>query len=203
MQITKAQYLSSAVHIEDCPKPVLPEYAFIGRSNVGKSSLINMLTGNRSLAHISSTPGKTKTINHFIVNDSWYIADLPGYGYAKVSQTERAKWEKMVKSYFLKRENLACVFVLFDIRINPQQNDMDFIEWLGRSGVPFVIIFTKADKITQREREISVKIYKDKILEKWEEVPLLFITSSEKKLGRDAVLEFIEQVNRDFKKPAI
>lgn len=199
MQVTKAEYLSSAVNIEDCPKPIYPEYAFIGRSNVGKSSLINMLTDNRSLAHISSTPGKTKTINHFLINGAWYIADLPGYGYARVSQKERAKWEKMIRHYFSKRENLACVFVLFDIRVSPQKNDMEFIEWLGKNGVPFVIIFTKADKITQREREVSVKVYKEKILERWEELPQLFITSAEKKLGRDAVLDFIESVNSDFR----
>lgn len=198
MQVHKAEYLSSAVKLEDCPKPVHPEYAFIGRSNVGKSSLINMLTDNKSLAHISSTPGKTKTINHFLIDDRWFIADLPGYGYARVSQVERAKWEKMIRNYFSKRENLACVFVLLDIRVSPQKNDMEFIEWLGKNGVPFVIVFTKADKISQREREVSVKVYKTRILESWEEVPQLFITSAEKKLGRDAMLEFIDSVNKQL-----
>lgn len=200
MQVTKAVFVSSVVKTEECPKPIFPEYAFIGRSNVGKSSLINMLTGNRSLAKTSSTPGKTKTINHFLVNDSWYIADLPGYGYAKVSQAERRKWENMIRNYFHHRENLSCVMVLMDIRVKPQENDMEFIAWLGKNGIPFVIIFTKADKINQREREVSVKAYKDRILEEWEEVPQLFLTSAEKKTGKENLLEFIDAVNQEFKK---
>jgi GTP-binding protein len=199
MEVTKAVYISTVVSVEECPKGPFPEYAFIGRSNVGKSSLINMLTNNKYLAHTSQTPGKTKTINHFLINDSWYIADLPGYGYAKVSQKERAKWEHMIRNYFLKRENLACVMALFDIRVSPQKNDMDFIKWLGKNSIPFVIIFTKADKITQREREINIKIYKDRILQEWEELPQLFMTSSEKKLGKDSLLEFIDNVNQEFR----
>jgi GTP-binding protein len=199
MEVTKAVYISTVVNVDECPKGDYPEYAFIGRSNVGKSSLINMLTGNRSLAHTSQTPGKTKTINHFLINDAWYIADLPGYGYAKVSQYERTKWETMIRHYFTRRENLACVMVLFDIRVSPQKNDMDFIKWLGKNGIPFVIIFTKADKLTQREREINLKVYKDRILQEWEELPQLFLTSAEKKLGKNSVLEFIENVNQEYR----
>lgn len=194
MEIKKAVFISSVVKTEECPKEEFPEFAFIGRSNVGKSSLINMITNNKYLAKTSSTPGKTQTINHFLINDSWFLADLPGYGYARVSQSERRKWEQMIRYYFKNRKNLVCVMSLMDIRLSPQQSDMEFISWLGKNAIPFVIVFTKGDKISQRDREKSVKVYKDRILQEWEELPMMFITSAEKKLGRESLLDFIENV---------
>lgn len=182
-----------------CPKDTKPEYAFIGRSNVGKSSLINMLTNNKKLAKTSATPGKTLLINHFIINKEWYLVDLPGYGYAKRSKTEVAKLDQMIRGYILQREQLVNVFVLVDIRLEPQQIDLEFIDWLGQSGVPFAIVFTKADKLTANKANQSVEAYKKKLLETWEELPLVFLTSAEKKQGRDEVLDYIEQINRELK----
>jgi len=182
-----------------CPKDTKPEYAFIGRSNVGKSSLINMLTNNKKLAKTSATPGKTLLINHFIINKEWYLVDLPGYGYAKRSKTEVAKLDQMIRGYILQREQLVNVFVLVDIRLEPQQIDLEFIDWLGQSGVPFAIVFTKADKLTANKASQSVEAYKKKLLETWEELPPVFLTSAEKKQGRDEVLDYIEQINRELK----
>ena len=188
----------SSSDLKQCPKPDRPEYAFIGRSNVGKSSLINMLTHRKKLAKTSSSPGKTILINHFTINDSWYLVDLPGYGYAKRSKTERAKWEKMIKKYLLNRTNLLSVFVLIDSRVPPQANDLEFINWLGMSQIPFVIVFTKADKIKSLQVEKSVDAFKNKLLENWEETPKMIITSSTTGEGRDDVLEFIQDTNKLF-----
>ena len=178
-----------------CPKDTKPEYAFIGRSNVGKSSLINMLTNNKKLAKTSSTPGKTLLINHFIINKEWYLVDLPGYGFAKRSKKEVDKLDQMIRGYILQREQLVNVFVLIDIRLEPQKIDLEFIEWLGLSSIPFAIVFTKADKLTANKARQAVEAYKKKLLETWEELPPIFVTSSEKKEGRDDVLNYIEQIN--------
>ncbi len=178
-----------------CPNDTKPEYAFIGRSNVGKSSLINMLTNNKKLAKTSSTPGKTLLINHFIINKEWYLVDLPGYGYAKRSKKEIDKLDQMIRGYILQREQLVNVFVLVDIRLEPQQIDMEFIEWLGLSSIPFSIVFTKADKLTSAKARQAVESYKQQLLETWEELPPIFVTSAEKKEGRDDVLNYIEQIN--------
>ena len=176
----------------------MAEYAFIGRSNVGKSSLINMLTQRKQLAKTSATPGKTITINHFIINNNWYLVDLPGYGFAKRSQKERDLWSKMLKDYLRKRRNLICTFVLIDIRIKPQKIDLDFINQLGEDGIPFVIVFTKADKLSQRQADMNVAAYKNTLLETWEELPEIFVTSSESKTGREELLSFIEENNKLF-----
>ena len=199
MNIKTAEFSLSAPMVSMCPKDTKPEYAFIGRSNVGKSSLINMLTNNKKLAKTSATPGKTLLINHFIINKEWYLVDLPGYGYAKRSKTEVAKLDQMIRGYILQREQLVNVFVLVDIRLEPQQIDLEFIDWLGQSGVPFAIVFTKADKLTANKANQSVEAYKKKLLETWEKLPPVFLTSAEKKLGRDEVLDYIEQINRELK----
>ena len=181
-----------------CPKDTKPEYAFIGRSNVGKSSLINMLTNNKKLAKTSSTPGKTLLINHFIINKEWYLVDLPGYGYAKRSKKEVDKLDQMIRGYILQREQLVNVFVLVDIRLEPQKIDLEFIEWLGVSSIPFAIVFTKADKLTPNKCRQSMDAYGKKLSETWEELPPMFLTSSEKKDGRDDVLNYIEQINNNL-----
>ena len=199
MNIKTAEFSLSAPMVSMCPKDTKPEYAFIGRSNVGKSSLINMLTNNKKLAKTSATPGKTLLINHFIINKEWYLVDLPGYGYAKRSKTEVAKLDQMIRGYILQREQLVNVFVLVDIRLEPQQIDLEFIDWLGQSGIPFAIVFTKADKLTANKANQSVEAYKKKLLETWEELPPVFLTSAEKKQGRDEVLDYIEQINRELK----
>ncbi len=175
----------------------MPEYAFIGRSNVGKSSLINMLTNSKSLAKISSKPGKTRLINHFLINESWYLVDLPGYGYAKVPIPEKKKWEKFIRRYILNRENLYCLFVLIDIRHEPQMADLEFMEWLGINQMPFSIIFTKADKLKPEEVEGKVEDYSAIMLEKWEEMPTHFVTSVVTKSGKSEILDFIEKVNKN------
>lgn len=198
MKINQAEFVISSTDIKQCPKPDKPEYAFIGRSNVGKSSLINMLTFRKKLAKISSTPGKTILINHFIVNKSWYLVDLPGYGYAKRSKTERHKWEKMIRKYILNRTSMLTLFVLIDSRIEPQQIDLDFIDWLGISNIPFVLTFTKADKLKPLQLTTNIENYKIKLLEKWEEVPLCLVTSAVKGDGRDEVLDYIEKTNLIF-----
>ena len=198
MKINQAEFVISSTDIKQCPKPDKPEYAFIGRSNVGKSSLINMLTFRKKLAKISSTPGKTILINHFIVNKSWYLVDLPGYGYAKRSKTERQKWEKMIRKYILNRTNMLTLFVLIDSRIEPQQIDLDFIDWLGISNIPFVLTFTKADKLKPLQLATNIENYKIKLLEKWEEVPLFLVTSAVKGDGRNEVLDYIEKTNLIF-----
>jgi len=198
MEIKKAEFVISSPTVQQCPKDTKPEYAFIGRSNVGKSSLINMLCGRKSLAKTSSTPGKTLLINHFIVNNEWYIVDLPGYGYAKQSKTIRAKLEQMISSYILQREQLINVFVLIDIRHDPQQIDLEFIDWLGQSNIPFSIVFTKADKVGTGKAKQLTDAYLKKLEETWEELPPHFVTSAEKKTGRDEVLSYIEEINKSL-----
>ncbi|NEM98335.1 ribosome biogenesis GTP-binding protein YihA/YsxC [Pontibacter burrus] len=195
MVIKEAKFLMSNTKVEQCPAPTMPEYAFIGRSNVGKSSLINMLTEQKGLAKTSAQPGKTQLINHFLINDSWYLVDLPGYGYAKVSKGAREDWRKMINYYFQNRENLACVFVLIDSRHEPLKQDLDFINYLGNLGVPFVLVFTKADKQSSVKTDSTIAAYKRKLRETWDELPHIFVTSSEKRVGREELLNFIEEVN--------
>ena len=180
-------------------KDTKPEYAFIGRSNVGKSSLINMLTNNKKLAKTSATPGKTLFINHFIINNEWYLVDLPGYGFAKRSKKEIQKLEQMINGYILQREQLVNVFRLVDVRLEPQKVDLDFIQWMGASSVPFAILFTKADKISAGKVNQNVEAYKKVLSETWEELPPIFITSSEKKQGREEILDYIEKINKELK----
>ncbi len=198
MEIKKAEFTLSAPMVSMCPADNKPEYAFIGRSNVGKSSLINMLTNNKRLAKTSATPGKTLLINHFIINNDWYLVDLPGYGYAKRSKKEIDKLDQMIRGYILQREQLVNVFVLVDIRLEPQKNDLEFIEWLGLSSVPFSIVFTKADKLAFSKVQTSVDAYKKILLETWEELPPMFVTSAEKRQGRDEVLDYIDQINKEL-----
>lgn len=198
MEIKSAKYLISNVNVNACPKPELPEFAFIGRSNVGKSSLINMLTNNNKLAKTSSSPGKTQHINHFIINNDWYLVDLPGYGYAKVSQAQRKTFSAMISAYMKERENLMCVFVLIDSRHKPQSLDIDFLQQLGDWGVPFNIIFTKADKNTQSETSKNVKAFINNMREDWEYIPRHFVTSAVKYLGRKDVLSYIGELVKNF-----
>lgn len=199
MKVNYANFVKSSADVSQCPNADKPEYAFIGRSNVGKSSLINMLTGRKKLAKISATPGKTMLINHFLINEQWYLVDLPGYGYAKRSKTERLKWEKMIRKYILDRVNMLTLFLLIDIRIKAQQIDLDFIEWLGISNIPFSIVFTKADKLKLSQVDINLNDYRSKLLESWEELPPMIITSSTTKYGRNELLDFIEKTNTIFK----
>ncbi len=198
MIIKEAEFITSSVTESQCPKPVLPEYAFIGRSNVGKSMLINMLTGNRKLAKVSGSPGKTITMNHFLINKSWYLVDLPGYGFAKRSKTERKKWEKMIRHYILTRSNLMSLFLLIDLRHEPQKIDMEFMEWLAMSEIPFVITFTKADKLSKVKVEKNFADYKKAILQKWEQLPPVIITSSRTGAGKEDILNYIEKTNPLF-----
>jgi GTP-binding protein len=199
MVIKTATYLISSPDWTKCPKPDFPEYAFIGRSNVGKSSLINMLANNERLAKISGTPGKTTLINHFTINDAWYLVDLPGYGFAKRSMSQRKQWQKMIEDYLRKRENLMNVFVLIDSRHSPQKIDIDFINQLGEWQVPFSLVFTKADKSTQAEVSRNIKTFLNKMKETWEFLPPHFVTSTVKKSGRDAILDYIEELNVQFR----
>jgi GTP-binding protein len=198
MEIKQAEFTLSSPVVSMCPNDTKPEYAFIGRSNVGKSSLINMLTNNRKLAKTSSMPGKTLLINHFIINKQWYLVDLPGYGYAKRSKKEADKLDQMIRGYILQREQLVNVFLLVDIRLEPQKIDLEFIEWLGLSSVPFAIVFTKADKLTPNKARQAMEAYKKKLLETWEELPPMFLTSAEKKEGRDDVLNYIDDINHSL-----
>lgn len=193
--VKTARFVISNTDIKKCPNDGKPEYAFIGRSNVGKSSLINMLTGHRKLAMTSATPGKTLLINHFVVNDEWYLVDLPGYGYAKRSKTQNEQLEHIISSYILDREAMTLLFVLIDCRHEPQKIDVEFFQWLGENGVPFSIIFTKADKLTKTALSSNIAAYKKRLLEDWEELPPVFITSSETGLGREELLQYIEQIN--------
>lgn len=199
MEIKKAEFTLSAPNVQMCPKDSQPEYAFIGRSNVGKSSLINMLCNNKKLAKTSATPGKTLLINHFIINREWYLVDLPGYGYAKRSKTEVKKLDQMIRGYILQREQLVNVFVLVDIRLEPQKIDLEFINWLGESSVPFAIVFTKADKLNIAKVRESVARYEKTLSETWEEMPKMFVTSSEKRTGKDEILEYIGTINEELK----
>jgi GTP-binding protein len=189
----------SNTRVDKCPQGHLPEYAFIGRSNVGKSSLINMLTKRPKLAMTSSTPGKTLLINHFLVNGEWYLVDLPGYGFAQRGKKQVDKIQKIIEDYILEREQMTNLFVLIDIRLEPQQIDLEFMEWLGENGVPFSIIFTKADKLTGGKAKAQVNAYLRKLGEQWEELPPYFISSSEKKLGRNEILDYIEEINKSLK----
>lgn len=196
MEIKSAEFIISNTDYKKCPEPNMPEYAFIGRSNVGKSSLINMLTKNYKLAKVSSAPGKTQLINHFKINNQWYLVDLPGYGYAKVSRTQRNKWQKFIRDYIIHRENLYNLFVLIDSRHEPQKIDLDFMEWLGVEGIPFSIVFTKIDKLTKNQLQSNLAVYSKTMLQQWEELPVQFLTSSVKKTGASAVLDYIEQINK-------
>ena len=196
MIINTARFIISNSDFKKCPTDKRHEYAFIGRSNVGKSSLINMLTGKKGLAMTSSTPGKTMLINHFLVNDSWYIVDLPGYGYARRSKSDRQRLEGIIKGYILGREQMTNLVVLIDSRHKPQAIDMEFMEWLGENGIPFSIVFTKLDKLSPNAGKKLTADYCAALLEKWEELPPIFKTSSEDKRGRDAILEYIEEMNR-------
>ncbi len=198
MKITSAEFKISSPRADMCPKSDIPEYAFIGRSNVGKSSLINMLTERNKLAMTSSTPGKTMLINHFLINDSWYLVDLPGYGFAMRGKKEMEKLQNMISHYVLDREQLTCLFVLIDIRHEPQKKDLDFLEFIGENGVPFAIIFTKADKISKAKQTFNVNAYMDKLKEQWEELPPYFVTSSSSRLGRDEVLNYIDEINKSL-----
>ena len=193
--IKSAEFVISNSDVRKCPLDGKPEYAFIGRSNVGKSSLINMLTGRRKLAMTSATPGKTLLINHFVINNEWYLVDLPGYGYAKRSKSQNEKLQEIISSYILDREQMTLLFVLIDCRHEPQKIDLEFITWLGENGVPFSIIFTKADKLTKTALASNVAAYKKRLLEEWEELPPVFITSSESAMGRDEVLQYISEIN--------
>ena len=198
MLIKTAEYLQSEVDWRKCPVPNLPEYAFIGRSNVGKSSLINMLTNHKGLAKTSSQPGKTQTINHFLINKNWYLVDLPGYGFARTSKTNRAKWQKMISDYLLFRENLQIVFVLVDARLEPQRIDIDFINNLGENGIPFAIIFTKTDKNSAGKTMSNVQKMKNTLAETWEELPMMIKSSAVSSVGRDEILDFIDGINNEF-----
>ncbi len=199
MIIHEAEFLQSNTSYKKCPEAILPEYAFIGRSNVGKSSLINMLVDKKNLALTSSRPGKTQLINHFVVNKKWYLVDLPGYGFAKVSKTNRATWAKMIYDYLEFRENLMLIFLLIDSRIPPQQIDLNFITKLASLGLPFVLIFTKTDKVSKNTTQNTITEYKKILSETWETLPTMFITSAEKKIGRDEVLNYIDSCNKMFK----
>ena len=196
MKITKAEFICSNTRVDLCPQEAIPEYAFIGRSNVGKSSLINMLVERKKLAKTSSTPGKTRLINHFKINDKWFLCDLPGYGYAKVSKKERDSFALMIEKYATQRSNLVCFFVLVDARIPPQQLDLDFIEWLGDSNLPFVIVLTKIDKINQTGKSKNLELLKAELRQSWEELPMIFETSAIKGTGKEQVMGFIEETNK-------
>jgi GTP-binding protein len=198
MDIHSSVYVISSPDYTQCPKPDRPEYAFIGRSNVGKSSLINMITNNEKLAKTSGTPGKTQLINHFNIDNEWYIVDLPGYGFAKVSISSRKKWEKMIEDYLRKRENLVTIFILIDSRHSPQKNDLEFVNKLGEWQIPFCLVFTKADKENQRTVAKNVKDFLDKMRETWQFLPQHFVTSTIKKLGRDKILQLIGEMNKEF-----
>lgn len=195
MKIKKAEFIISNTDISKAPQEPLPEYAFIGRSNVGKSSLINMLTNHKKLAKTSGTPGKTQLINHFKINDEWFLVDLPGYGYAKTSKSSRRKFQKLITDYFKKRKNMVNAFVLIDSRHPPQKVDMDFMRWLGEHQIPFSIVFTKADKLSSNELGKNLRKYKMKFLQEWQSLPQIFVTSATSKLGREEILNYIARLN--------
>ena len=199
MEIKQATFVVSNTQVAKCPTHKLPEYAFIGRSNVGKSSLINMLTNHKGLAKTSSKPGKTQLINHFLINKEWYLVDLPGYGYAKVSKQSKKTFQQFITDYFKKRRELVCAFVLVDIRHEPQKIDLEFMQWLGENAIPFAIVFTKADKLTEKQIQEHVTSYREILLQQWEEMPPYFITSSENRLGKEDLLSYIETINQSLK----
>lgn len=196
MVIKTAEFVKSSQKWQDCPAPTLPEYAFIGRSNVGKSSLINAMMNHKDLAKTSQTPGKTQLINHFLVNETWYLTDLPGYGYAKVSKSLRKDFEKLITNYILNRQNLVNLFVLVDVRHTPQKIDLEFMQWCGESNIPFSIVFTKADKLKSGGADRNVEAYKIELLKTWEDLPNIYVTSAEKKTGTDNILKFISETNQ-------
>ncbi|WP_025741098.1 ribosome biogenesis GTP-binding protein YihA/YsxC [Aquimarina pacifica] len=200
MKISSAEFVMSNSDVAKCPKDKLPEYAFIGRSNVGKSSLINMLTDRKSLAKTSGRPGKTQLINHFIINKNWFLVDLPGYGYARVSKSSKKVFQKFITSYFSKRIQLVSAFVLIDCRHEPQKIDLEFMQWLGENEIPFSIIFTKADKLTKTKLPIQIENYIKEMLNYWEEMPTYFVTSSSSGLGKEEVLSYISDINTQLKK---
>ncbi len=199
MQVKKAVFISSYDNYKNCPPKNTPEFAFIGRSNVGKSSLINLLTNNNKLAKISSTPGKTQTINFFNINDEWNMVDLPGYGWARVSKTEKSKWDIMNMEYMLYREQLQLVFVLIDSRLDPQPIDIEFIQWVGEQEIPFSLVFTKADKQTRNKTGTTIAKFTNELYKTWDELPPIFVTSAEKGIGKEDILEYISEVNYSFK----
>lgn len=199
MEIKDAKFVISNTEVGKCPQDGKPEYAFIGRSNVGKSSLINMLTGKKGLAMTSSTPGKTMLINHFVINDDWYLVDLPGYGYAQRGKAGRENLKRIIENYILEREQLTNLFVLIDSRHEPQKIDLEFMEWLGENGIPFAIIFTKIDKISKGRLAENFKVYKEKLEEVWEELPPVFFSSAEKKEGKEEILDYIGEINRSLR----
>ena len=196
MIIKSAEFVISNTDVKKCPANTLPEYAFIGRSNVGKSSLINMLTQRKGLAMTSQKPGKTQLINHFLINNEWHLVDLPGYGFARVGQSNRERLKSIIEDYILEREQLTNLFILLDCRHEPQKIDLEFIEWAGENGVPFALVFTKADKLSKGKLASNIEAYKQTLLESWEELPPIFITSSEAKEGRDELLNYIEDLNK-------
>jgi len=198
MKISKAEFVISNTDIKKCPAPDKPEFAFIGRSNVGKSSLINMLTDKKNLAKTSGRPGKTQLINHFIINDHWFLVDLPGYGYAKTSKTNRAKWEKFIAEYLTKRENLLNIFVLIDARLPPQKIDLEFINWMGEKQLPFAMIFTKIDKLSSSALQKNLALYKREMLKFWEEMPPHFTSSSTTGAGREKILHYVDEISRTW-----
>jgi GTP-binding protein len=200
MDIQHSTFIKSSADHRQCPLSELPEYAFIGRSNVGKSSLINMITGRKKLAKISGTPGKTQLINHFLVNDEWFLVDLPGYGFAKISKRVREKWEKMINDYLLHRQNLVSTFILIDSRHDPQASDMQFLRWFGEHSLPFVLVFTKSDKLGGSQLQKNIGRYQQKLLEEWEELPMSVITSAKTALGKDDILALIGQMNLEYGK---
>jgi len=198
MEIKSAEFIISNTDYQKCPESKLPEYAFIGRSNVGKSSLINMLCNRKDLAMTSSKPGKTLLINHFLINNDWHLVDLPGYGYATTGKKMRDKLQDIIENYILYREQLTCLFLLIDCRHEPQKIDLEFMEWLGENGIPFSIVFTKLDKLSHVKGVENIRTYKDKLEEQWEELPPIFLTSSEKRAGRDELLDYIEDINKSL-----
>ncbi len=200
MKVAHAKFVVSNTKVDQCPKSKIPEYAFIGRSNVGKSSLINMLCNQKKLAKTSSKPGKTQLINHFLINKKWYLVDLPGYGYARASKTKKKTFQKFIVDYFIKRKELVSAFLLIDIRHKPQLIDLDFLRWLGENLIPFSIIFTKADKIKEKDIEIKVTKYLDALMKDWKPLPKYFITSSEKRLGIEPLLNYIHEINQSIEK---
>ena len=199
MEIKSAEFVASYVSYKDCPEPKIPEFAFVGRSNVGKSSLINMLMDRKKLAKTSQSPGKTQLINQFLINDQWYLADLPGYGYAKVAKSMRKDFNKLINEYALNRENLMCLFVLIDSRHEPQKNDLGFMRWIGENQIPFSMVFTKVDKLSSSAVNKNIKNYKKEMLKEWESLPAIFVTSAEQKTGRNEILDYIEKIKNTAK----
>lgn len=199
MEVKRAEFVSSYADVRKCPEPLKPEFAFIGRSNVGKSSLINMLVMHKGLAKVSSTPGKTQTINHFIINDSWYLVDLPGYGYARLSKSVKQGFGKMIEDYVKKRSNLFCLFILIDCRLEPQPIDMDFINWAGALSIPIALIFTKTDKLSANVLQKNIAQFQRTLRQTWEELPTMFVTSATERRGRQELLDFISKALSDSK----